>query len=290
MAALPTQTDDRSQTPQTPDERLLAATDLAAVQLEADRRVARLTLAAMLVPTLWFLRTDLTVALADLVTLRFAVRTIFMGFLAAGILGLRPGITRPNYDRLLLIVGIGTALCIFSLNALRPQNSALPLRTPLMWLFAYYAGLHTRPTLQLIPPLLISVGLAGLRLFWVDSETSGTIDGDIIVIAVVNVVGILLVWNREARLSSENSLWESRRRAHEATERAMAELRTLRGIIPICAYCREVRTAVGDWTLLESYVREHSTAEFSHGICPDCEQEWFPSLGPEAGTAEQGSG
>lgn len=273
MQALPPPIADRS-----PVDLPPVSTDLAAVQLDADRRIARLTLAVMLVPTLWFLRTDLTIALADLVTLRFAVRAIFLGFLAAGILGLRASITRPSYERLLLIVGVGTALCIFALNALRPQHSALPLRTPLMWLFAYYAGLHSRPALQLVPPLLISAGLIGLRLFWVDSGASGTIDGDILVIAVINVVGILLVRNRAARLSSETALWESRQRAHEATERAMAELRTLRGIIPICAYCREVRTVVGDWTRLESYIRAHSEAEFSHGICPDCEREHFPGI------------
>ena len=244
------------------------STGLSAVQLEADRRIARLTLAVMLVPTLWFLRTDLTIAVADLVTWRFAVRATFVGFLLAGIWGLRAPITRPAYERLILIIGVGTALCIFGLNALRPAHSVLPLRTPLMWLFAYYAGLHTRPALQ----------LTGLRLFWVDSGTSGTIDGDILVIAVINVLGILLVRNRAAVLASETALWESRQRAHEAKERAMAELRTLKGIIPICSYCREVKTEVGDWTRLESYVREHSAAEFSHGICPDCESERFPAV------------
>jgi hypothetical protein len=254
------------------------STDLTAVQLDADRRIARLTLAVMLVPTFWFLRTDLTIAVAELVNLRFAVRALFVGFLLAGIWGLRPPITRPTYERLILIVGVGTALCIFALNALRPAHSTLPLRTPLMWLFAYYAGLHSRPALQLIPPLLISAGLTGLRLFWVDSGASGTIDGDILVIAVLNVLGILLVRNRAAVLASESALWASRQRAHEARERAMAELRTLRGIIPICSYCREVKTEVGDWTRLESYVREHSAAEFSHGICPDCEAEQFPAV------------
>lgn len=252
--------------------------DLASVQLDADRRIARLTLALMLVPTVWFLRTDLSIALEQLLTPRFAVRSVFVGFLLAGIWGLRRPLPRASYERMILIVGMGAACCILALNALRPEGSTLPLRTPLMWLLAYYGGLHSRTLLQILPPLTVSLGLTWLRLTWVNSGESGTVDGDILVIWVLNAVGILMVRNRAALIASEWGLWDSRQRAHAATERAMAELRTLRGIIPICSYCREVRTDAGDWTRIESYVREHTDAEFSHGICPACAGKQFPAM------------
>jgi HAMP domain-containing protein len=51
---------------------------------------------------------------------------------------------------------------------------------------------------------------------------------------------------------------------------AQAEVKVLEGILPICASCKRIRTDAGTWQAVESYVRDHSEAEFSHGVCPDC--------------------
>ena len=68
---------------------------------------------------------------------------------------------------------------------------------------------------------------------------------------------------------------------HEHLVRAMAEINTLSGLLPICASCKRIRDDKGYWNLLESYIETHSDAEFSHGICPDCsdrmygDQDWY---------------
>jgi hypothetical protein len=51
---------------------------------------------------------------------------------------------------------------------------------------------------------------------------------------------------------------------------AMTELKTLRGILPICAKCKKIRNGDGYWQLVEDYIAGHSEAEFSHGLCGDC--------------------
>ena len=51
---------------------------------------------------------------------------------------------------------------------------------------------------------------------------------------------------------------------------SVAEVRVLKGILPICASCKRIRSNGGRWEAVESYVREHTNAEFSHGLCPDC--------------------
>jgi two-component system, sensor histidine kinase and response regulator len=51
---------------------------------------------------------------------------------------------------------------------------------------------------------------------------------------------------------------------------ALTEVKVLRGILPICATCKRVRTEEGGWEQIESYVRTHTNAEFSHGLCPEC--------------------
>ena len=53
-------------------------------------------------------------------------------------------------------------------------------------------------------------------------------------------------------------------------EQAINEIKTLRGLIPICAWCKRIRSDTGSWEQLETYIRNHTEAEFSHGICPDC--------------------
>lgn len=54
-------------------------------------------------------------------------------------------------------------------------------------------------------------------------------------------------------------------------QRALQTIKTLSGLVPICAWCgRKIRDEVGTWVSLETYVEEHSEAQFTHGICPEC--------------------
>jgi PAS domain S-box-containing protein len=53
-------------------------------------------------------------------------------------------------------------------------------------------------------------------------------------------------------------------------QKAAAEVRTLEGLLPICAWCKKIRTQDGTWTELELYITTHSEANFSHGVCPEC--------------------
>jgi DNA-binding response OmpR family regulator len=53
-------------------------------------------------------------------------------------------------------------------------------------------------------------------------------------------------------------------------EAAVSTVKRLHGLLPICSYCKRVRTDGNDWEQLESYISEHSDAQFSHGVCPTC--------------------
>jgi hypothetical protein len=57
---------------------------------------------------------------------------------------------------------------------------------------------------------------------------------------------------------------------HEKLKQALEEIRVLRGILPICAYCKKIRDDQGSWWKLEAYICKHSEARLSHGICPQC--------------------
>ncbi len=60
--------------------------------------------------------------------------------------------------------------------------------------------------------------------------------------------------------------------------RQAEEVRILRGLLPICSYCRRIRDDQRQWVQLETYISQHSEAKFSHGICPDCFGEQFPGI------------
>ena len=61
-------------------------------------------------------------------------------------------------------------------------------------------------------------------------------------------------------------------------EAAIHEIRTLQGLLPICAGCRKIRDEKEAWTSLEAYVESHTEARFSHGLCPDCEANYMAEL------------
>ena len=64
-------------------------------------------------------------------------------------------------------------------------------------------------------------------------------------------------------------------------QQALKEVKQLRGIIPICAHCKKIRNDNGYWMQVEHYISDHSEAEFSHGLCPDCMNEMYPHLSEE---------
>jgi hypothetical protein len=61
-------------------------------------------------------------------------------------------------------------------------------------------------------------------------------------------------------------------------EQALGEVKKLSGLLPICASCKRIRDDKGYWNQLESYIRDHSDAEFTHSICPDCQAKLYPGL------------
>ncbi|HKU52615.1 MAG TPA: response regulator [Nitrospira sp.] len=68
------------------------------------------------------------------------------------------------------------------------------------------------------------------------------------------------------------------RRINEELQRALREVKVLRGLIPICASCKKIRNDGGFWQQLEEYIGEHSEAEFSHGLCQPCLKKLYPGV------------
>ena len=61
-------------------------------------------------------------------------------------------------------------------------------------------------------------------------------------------------------------------------QEALDKVKTLRGLLPICANCKKIRDDGGYWQQVEAYIADHSEAEFTHGICPTCMEKLYPDL------------
>lgn len=72
------------------------------------------------------------------------------------------------------------------------------------------------------------------------------------------------------------------RRLNDRLAAALENLRTLSGLLPICAHCKSIRNDKGYWNNVEEYMAAHSSAQFSHSICPKCLGEHFPDFAKRA--------
>lgn len=80
----------------------------------------------------------------------------------------------------------------------------------------------------------------------------------------------------------------ARKATEAALNKAVAQIKTLHGLLPICMHCKKIRDDRGNWSPVEVYVRERTDAEFSHGLCPHCFETKYPD--PVPGEDEPGNG
>ncbi|MEW6671257.1 MAG: GAF domain-containing protein [Thermodesulfobacteriota bacterium] len=71
---------------------------------------------------------------------------------------------------------------------------------------------------------------------------------------------------------------KEREKLISSLQKALEEVKTLSGLIPICSYCKNIRDDRGYWSRIEAYIHRHSGAEFSHSICPECAKKYFPDF------------
>jgi hypothetical protein len=112
------------------------------------------------------------------------------------------------------------------------------------------------------------VALLLLVLIWHNRSLKATVAKKTLELNVLNENLESTVQDRTRELVAVNT----------ALNETIGELKTLRGIIPICASCKKIRDDSGSWNMLEAYITKHSLAEFSHGICPDCVEKLYPDI------------
>ena len=119
-----------------------------------------------------------------------------------------------------------------------------------------------------LPILMVTAIRAGA--FLETAFAAGAVD---YVTKPINRLELLTRLNSALKLKREMNRRKAR---EEELEQALQEIKVLRGILPICSRCKKIRDEDGQWHSVESYIKGHSEADFSHLICPECLDKCFP--------------
>lgn len=103
---------------------------------------------------------------------------------------------------------------------------------------------------------------------------SGVID---YIIKPVSRLRLLARVKNQLAINHQQRLLEKK---NQDLEDALQQINILQGILPICSFCKKIRDDTGDWQKIETYIQAHSSAEFSHSICPHCLTRHYPELAP----------
>jgi DNA repair exonuclease SbcCD ATPase subunit len=79
-------------------------------------------------------------------------------------------------------------------------------------------------------------------------------------------------------ITEHKRIEEEREKLIGELQKALSEVKKLSGFLPICASCKKIKDDKGYWRQIEAYIRDHSEAEFSHGICPDCKKKLYGDI------------
>ena len=143
---------------------------------------------------------------------------------------------------------------------------------------ALFCGFDQRPHLAW---LAFSLGLLYPALALAPIDPAARFQGEILTVSTVvaSAAGNRLVQARRERMyATQATLRRERHDLREAVARleaATARIDRLEGILPICAHCKRIRGADDAWVRIETYVEARSSAQFSHGICPECVERYY---------------
>jgi PAS domain S-box-containing protein len=107
---------------------------------------------------------------------------------------------------------------------------------------------------------------------------SGTLREVLCSMELIERDGIWCVLSMSQDLTQQKLAATEREQLIAELREALANIRTLRGLLPICASCKKIRDDHGYWNQLESYIHQHTGVAFSHGICPDCIRRLYPDI------------
>ncbi|MFI5362305.1 MAG: hypothetical protein ACHQ49_10080 [Elusimicrobiota bacterium] len=203
-------------------------------------------------------------------------RLVLGGALLAAAAAARRASSPRAFERHVLAALLLLASYIVGVAATRPPTYAGGLIVAVIAVAAIYCVSPLPVALQCVPSLFLSAGCLAIAV-------RGSFGGAALVaaftsFALVNGLGMFasLELHRSKREMFLAAVRQSELRGE--LETALAEVRTLRGVVPICSHCKMIRDGEGEWHNVEDYVRRRTHAQFSHGVCPTCVKSHYSAF------------
>ena len=163
-----------------------------------------------------------------------------------------------------ILISIAASMAFFYIMSVYLFITGGASGTGIFWLFVipvvyfFFLGSRYGTTLFLIQYvsviILFIVSKAGYLTIYYDSKT-------VLFFLIVSIFESIILFIHERILNDY-----------------LSQIRTMRGLIPICANCKNIRDDKGYWKQVEVYIQEHSEADFTHSICPDCAKKLYPDI------------
>ncbi|MBM4072806.1 MAG: hypothetical protein FJ271_28345 [Planctomycetes bacterium] len=257
--------------------------NLASTQREAEyrqrlfphaRRQANLIGWLTLLPTLLFALSDYQLfGFGPTFFVLAAVRLAAVAATLAALVLLRRISSMEIMERGLLLWGLLQVSVLLFVNFTRPPGYLSHAVWDVLVVVLTYVALPIRLSYQTVPAVLMSIGNIAIVLLVKSPAQEMTTTVVIVANVFANLLGFIISHGLQCWRRRQFVTLQEERQLRLALEIALAEIRTLRGIVPICAYCKRIRDEEGAWHQVETYIRDRTHADFTHGICPQCSTE-----------------
>lgn len=178
-------------------------------------------------------------------------------------------------SQLILSITIRVIAAVWSVYLIyRIRNWRIAILTVMLSLMAFQQMLRFYEVKSEMPGLVVSI-LAFLMTYIVGN----------LIITIRMSEHKLKAMNEELEIKVQQRTAEIEKKNRELEE-ALSQVKTLNGMLPICANCKKIRNDSGYWEQIEQYIGTHTEAVFSHSLCPECVTKLYPGLG-KTGSVEK---
>jgi hypothetical protein len=245
-------------------------------------RQANIALGLVIAATLPFIPSDYRVlGWSVLFWVFLACRIVWIGISAAVMTLFRRDLPASRMDQILVawcaLLGLGCVAIGFTRPAMYFVGNVLTCIT--LMLLVYFV-LPLPLDLQV---MMCLTALAGIGYFLIlrQVDLDPVLQRAVVVNCLLaNFAGALASWYLHRLRRQQFAALQREIVLRTGLQEALSKVKTLQGYLPICAHCKSVRNDDGYWQQVEVYVREHTSAEFTHGICPQCLKEHFETTVP----------
>ncbi len=174
---------------------------------------------------------------------------------------------RSHHLSLFLIAMILVASLVFVVDLVTPLGWVVWL--PYIGLVFFASRLQDRTSTLILSGICTAFIILGLWVDYLYIDPGGTSIGA----GIFNrLMGVTVLWGIAALVMRQQRIEGAREDVVRGMQESLANLKTLRGMLPFCLSCKKIREGNGYWSGIETFVTKHSMAEFRHELCPECEQ------------------